>query len=101
MRERGNSGAALAAFVVPRPESTVEEAGIRRFLEQRLPPYMVPSTVALLERLPMHPTGKVDRKALAALETGDPPRTMFPGAPRTELERSIAAIWKEVLALPE
>jgi aryl carrier-like protein len=62
---------------------------------------MVPSTVALLERLPTTPNGKVDRKALATRESGGAPRRSSHSAPRTELERSIATIWKEVLALPE
>ncbi|MGF7036758.1 hypothetical protein J2T17_007834, partial [Paenibacillus mucilaginosus] len=64
----------------------------------RLPQYMVPQAFVVLERLPLSPNGKVDRKALPA-PAGDSGRERVYTAPRTELEAAIAGIWAEVLGL--
>ncbi|MCB1851956.1 MAG: non-ribosomal peptide synthetase, partial [Gammaproteobacteria bacterium] len=67
-------------------------------VQTRLPGYMVPSAVVLLEALPLTPNGKVDRAALpepgGERQVGD-----VYVAPRSELEQRIAAIWCEVLSL--
>ena len=56
----------LVAYVVPRSGCSVEEAGLLQALRQRLPSYMVPSAIELLDRLPVLASGKVDRKRLPA-----------------------------------
>ncbi len=69
-------------------------------LKDRLPDYMVPTALVLLEQLPRLPNGKLDRQALAAL---DSPRPGNPGgyvAPGTALESLIAEVWAELLGLP-
>jgi acyl carrier protein len=87
----------LVAFVVPRESQTPSTAELRRFLQLRLPEHMIPAAFVLLDRLPLSPSGKVDRRALAARGTSRPapagPYTM----PRTALERAITAIWQELL----
>lgn len=77
---------------------TPEAADLRRHLTASLPEYMIPAHFLRLERLPLNPNGKVDRKAL--------PRPLGPGggrgqamAPRDSLEQSLAAIWGAVLDL--
>ena len=55
--------AELAAYVIPRGVP-VAALGLRQYLTQKLPDYMVPSTVTSLEAFPQTPNGKVDRKAL-------------------------------------
>jgi hypothetical protein len=62
-----------------------------------LPEYMVPAALVVLERLPLTPTGKVDLRALPA--PGAPPDD-GDAAPRSGLERTIAAAWEEVLGVP-
>ncbi|MET0395479.1 MAG: non-ribosomal peptide synthetase, partial [Longimicrobiaceae bacterium] len=62
-----------------------------------LPEYMVPAAVVVLERFPLTPTGKVDLRALPAPEA---PADGGDAAPRSGLERSIAAVWEEVLGVP-
>jgi amino acid adenylation domain-containing protein len=83
----------LVAFVEGAPGDT---AGLRSFLKDRLPGFMVPSALVWLDALPLTGNGKVDRRALAALPVGIEARE---GAapPRTPVEEGIAAIWSEVL----
>ncbi|RKH14651.1 amino acid adenylation domain-containing protein [Corallococcus sp. CA053C] len=86
----------LVAYVTGR-ESTPEAGVLRAFLLERLPEYMVPSNVVVLERMPLSPNGKADRKALPAPELGgaDPSRPFV--APGTAIEQQIAQAWKDLL----
>ncbi|HVR96518.1 MAG TPA: condensation domain-containing protein, partial [Thermoanaerobaculia bacterium] len=82
-------GRSLVAHVVP----GLDVATLRSELESRLPAYMVPSSFQFLERLPVTPHGKVDRKALESSE-----RTYgVPVAPRTPMEEMVAGLFAEVL----
>ncbi|MHA4812444.1 amino acid adenylation domain-containing protein, partial [Flavitalea flava] len=66
---------------------------IMRYLEMRLPEYMVPSLLIELERMPLTPNGKTDKMALP-----DPGMDELAFvAPRTEIEKKIAEIWQELL----
>lgn len=58
----------LAAFLVA-SSASLDSQSIRRYLEQRLPAYMVPAKISLLKELPLNPNGKLDRKALIAMLT--------------------------------
>ncbi len=73
----------------------VSAAELRTFVAARLPDYMVPSAFVVLGRLPLGPTGKVDRSAL--------PEPEFVGgvyrAPRTETEMIITAAYADVLGV--
>ncbi|MDQ7803082.1 non-ribosomal peptide synthase/polyketide synthase [Amycolatopsis sp. A133] len=83
----------LVAYVVPEAP-----ADLREFLGASLPAHLVPSAFVPLERLPLNPSGKLDRRALPAPDwTGGTTRV----APRTETERLLAAIWADALGLPE
>jgi amino acid adenylation domain-containing protein/FkbM family methyltransferase len=75
------------------PAMTVER--LREDLKKQLPHYMVPAFFVLLQQMPLSPNGKVDRRKLPA-----PERSGIGGpykAPRTELEKVIAAVFTEVL----
>ncbi|HVR95063.1 MAG TPA: amino acid adenylation domain-containing protein [Thermoanaerobaculia bacterium] len=85
----------LAAYVVPRAEPP---SHLREYLLERLPEPMVPSWFVALERLPLSPSGKVDREALPAPEANLPERGYV--APRTPAEEAVAGIWGEVMGLP-
>jgi len=92
----------LAAYVVPHgsPAPPLPAAGeLQDFLRQRLPEYMVPPAWMELEKLPVTPNGKLDRKALPepALARPDLDETFV--APRGEVEQAIAEIWQEVLGV--
>ncbi|MFC8792648.1 amino acid adenylation domain-containing protein [Streptomyces cinereoruber] len=63
---RGAAGAGqLAAYCVPSHGAEVTPSAVRRSLAARLPDHMVPTTIRSLPALPLTPSGKVDRKALA------------------------------------
>ena len=69
---------------------------LREYLKVHLPDYMIPSYWLALRQLPLTPSGKLDRLALAAPE-GRPEEMGEYVAPRTDLERTLAEIWAQVL----
>jgi pristinamycin I synthase 3 and 4 len=71
---------------------------LRAWLRERLPEYMLPSSVVLLDEFPLTPNGKLDRRALPAPRGADTARAE-PVEPETDTERQLAAIWAEVLRL--
>jgi thioesterase domain-containing protein len=74
-------------------------AGLRKFLRQQLPGYMVPTRYSILPALPMTPNGKVDHKQLPEPQLEEP--TTRASEPRDDLERMLAGIWKDLLSLPD
>jgi len=71
-------------------------ATAEKTLRELLPPYMVPSKITFLDRFPLTPNGKLDRKALAALEHGSQQQFV---EPETETEKQLCAIWQDILKL--
>jgi len=72
---------------------------LRGWLRDRLPDYMIPSGIHVLDAMPLTPSGKVDKRAL--LETGQRPvlADQRHRGPRDDLERGLAAAWSEVLGI--
>ena len=86
----------LVAYIQPTQTApTVSE--LRSFLQSKLPDYMVPSAIVVLETLPLTANGKVDRRAsalnLAQTEVG------LDRAPQTDIEQKLATIWTQILGL--
>jgi len=94
----------LVAYVVaaaPQVPATWT-AELRAALKAKLPDFMVPAAFVPLPALPLLPNGKLDRVALPRPEAGGAAAQSAPIAlPRTEAERAIAGIWREVLGRPE
>ena len=98
-REDAPGDKRLVAYVVPDQDPAPSASELRRFLQTKLPEYMVPSAFVTLEALPLTPNGKVDRRALPA---PDPSGFRAENAyvePRTPVEEQLAGIWEEVLGL--
>ncbi|GAA2994817.1 hypothetical protein GCM10010519_30020 [Streptomyces lactacystinicus] len=81
-------------------DRTLTEARLRAWLRDRLPDHLVPSRIAVLDRLPVGPTGKADRAALAAVEFGRGVDTEYV-APRTDTEQRIAEVVAGALGLAD
>ncbi|HVR95163.1 MAG TPA: amino acid adenylation domain-containing protein, partial [Thermoanaerobaculia bacterium] len=90
-------GKRLAAYVVAACEPAPSADELQRYLKERLPEYMVPASVLLLDALPLTPNGKVDRRALPAPEAVRP--SGGGRAPRTPMEELVAGVWAEVLGV--
>ncbi|MGG7553955.1 non-ribosomal peptide synthase/polyketide synthase [Pseudomonas sp. ES3] len=106
LAQDGASGQQLVAYIVPTDavvlaDNADAQANLRETLKaalrQHLPDYMVPAYLLFLEQLPLTPNGKLDRKALPAVDGTQQQREHV--APRTALEKSLAAIWQDVLAI--
>ncbi|MCZ8521905.1 MULTISPECIES: non-ribosomal peptide synthetase [Paenibacillus] len=97
-RDTGNGDQRLYAYVAAVEPLTI--GGLRRALSRELPPYMIPSSFVQVERMPLTPNGKVDRRALASLEANVGTGTAFM-APRNAREAELARIWQEVLGVPQ
>ena len=84
-------GHRLVVYYVGKGGASRGWAGLRTYLTERLPPSLLPSTFVKLDRMPLTPSGKVDRLALPppAATHGEP---AFP--PRTEIEKQLVAIWE-------
>jgi natural product biosynthesis luciferase-like monooxygenase protein len=72
---------------------------LKELAKTRLPEYMVPATIVVLDALPRTPNGKIDRKALPQPGLQLPATSAAYCAPRTELEKDIAGVWQELLEL--
>ena len=91
----------LVAYAVATVGANPSADDLRRFLQQKLPDYMVPSAFMFLDSLPLTTNGKLDRKALPALDHSRPELDDAYTAPRTPVEEILAKIWAEVLKLDQ
>ncbi|MBA1292719.1 amino acid adenylation domain-containing protein [Pseudomonas lurida] len=105
--QEGPHGKQLVAYVVPLDAHLLSDAvaqatcreNLRRALKARLPDYMVPTHLMFLEHMPLTPNGKLDRKGLPEPDVSQMQQVYV--APQSELEQQIAAIWADVLRLPQ
>jgi aspartate racemase len=87
----------LVAYVVPRQRPEPSTSDLRRFLQEYLPEYMIPSAFVTMDALPLTPNGKVDRGALPEPDSTRPALEQPFDAPRTPLEEVLASMWAQVL----
>lgn len=96
-RESEQSEKHLVAYIVPRQEQKITFSELRGFLKEYLPEYMVPSDFVSLEAFPLTANGKIDRQALAALETTGLTMEDSFVAPRLLVHHQLVQIWEELL----
>ncbi|MEB3282826.1 MAG: amino acid adenylation domain-containing protein [Lyngbya sp.] len=89
----------LLAYIVSSENSELTVTKLRKFLEDKLPSYMIPSGFLILDALPLTPNGKIDRRALPIPEQIRPQLEATYVMPKTEIEKTIAQIWQKVLNL--
>ncbi|MBX3712391.1 MAG: amino acid adenylation domain-containing protein [Lysobacter sp.] len=90
----------LHAFIVLHEGSSSGDGeSIRAGLADRLPSYLVPSRLTVIDSLPITSNGKLDRGALLARAETTADAGAVYVAPRTDLERTIVAVWKDVLGI--
>ncbi len=90
----------LAAYYVTEGGRPVDLEGLKKHLARELPPYMVPQFFVQLDKLPLTPAGKVDRKALPA--PAAPARRGSDGESlRDDIDMAIAEIWQDLLGVEQ
>ncbi len=89
----------LVAYLVTEGTTPPADGDIRTGLQRSLPDYMVPSLFVRLAKMPLTPSGKIDRKSLPApTDECIAPSAEFIDA-RTDSERIVAGLWREVLGI--
>ncbi len=96
-RDNGMGEKRLVAYVVPRPGMALTLHGMREFLQDLLPRYMVPTALVLIDRLPLTANGKVDRAALPAPSPAVREATPAFAEPRNPLEARMVKLWEAIL----
>ena len=86
----------LVAYYVS--ETPLNKEGLRNYLQEKLPAYMVPGYYVAMDSMPLSPNGKIDRKQLPGISGEDIIRREYV-APVNELEEQLVAIWQEVLGV--
>src|ERR1043166_2305293 len=89
----------LLSYVTATESTQLSSSSLLEALGERLPEYMVPSALVLLQTLPLLANGKVDRKSLPAPEWKGSEDSYV--APRTAAEDKLVQIWKEVLKIEQ
>ncbi len=89
----------LVAYAQPAPGQLLAVDELRAFLGGSLPDYMVPAIFVMLERLPLTPSGKIDRRSLPVPDGGRPELEQEYVAPRNATEQALARIWAELIGL--
>ncbi|MDM8560647.1 non-ribosomal peptide synthase/polyketide synthase [Candidatus Parabeggiatoa sp. HSG14] len=100
VREYQTNDKRLVAYIVPEQntaQSTPSE--LLRFLKEKLPDYMVPSALVMLDALPLNPNGKVERNALPAPENSVDEESYI--APRTPTEEILGGLFANILKLEQ
>ena len=100
LREPDRRGdTSLVAYVVLASKDVSIVNELRVHLNRRLPEYMVPTRFVTLESLPLTPTGKIDRRALAVAGSAKSRPDPVACPPRNETERKLVSIWADVLCV--
>ena len=93
----------LIAYVVPVEFEVAPQRSLalRSYLKEHLPDYMVPNSIVMLDKMPLTPSGKVDRRALPEPDLSRPEWAGALVMPQSDTEKLIARVWQELLQLEE
>ena len=87
----------IVAYIVPEQGIVMSDVELRHYLQERLPEYMVPTVFMRLDKLPLTPSGKLNRKALPLPDQTRPELESAYVAPRNRIEKKLAMICGELL----
>ncbi len=87
----------LVGYVVAKPGATIDPEQVKEHLRGKLPEYMVPVAIVVLDRLPLTPNGKVDRKSLPAPVRSTAELSFTSAASRDSLDLQLMKLWEKVL----
>jgi amino acid adenylation domain-containing protein len=90
----------LVAYVTPDADPRPSTAELAAFLRERLPDYMVPATLVMLDALPLTPGGKLDRKALALQKDVSPVALGRESATLDTLDATLRTMWEQLFEKP-
>ena len=80
-------------------DPALDVAALKSYLREKLPEYMVPNDIVMLDAFPQTPNGKIDRKALPSPQSLQKATVVDYVAPEDGLEKTIAKVWQETLKL--
>jgi amino acid adenylation domain-containing protein len=87
----------VAYYVIVKDKKDLEIDDLRDYLSETLPDYMVPAAFVKMDRMPLTPNGKINRRALP-----EPDMSLMGEeyvAPRNEIEQKLADIWSDILKI--
>jgi len=93
-----NSQKRIVAYV--KSDDDLDEYQMKSFLKSKLPDYMVPSSIKVLDHIPLLPNGKVDKKELLKIKDNSSyseSNQLDVATPKNEIETKLVKIWEAVL----
>jgi acyl carrier protein len=100
-RDDLGGGTRLVGYIVPEEGVEPTTAELYAFLKEKIPTYMIPSIFVTIDKIPLTPNGKVNRRELPVPEFNDDAATASFVAPRTPVEETLAGIWCETLGVSQ
>ena len=89
----------LVAYATTTKNKRINTSRLRSFLGKKLPEYMIPATFVFLDKMPLTPNGKLDRKALPEPPGDRPELAQTYQAPLNELEEKLTRHWEELIRI--
>jgi amino acid adenylation domain-containing protein/non-ribosomal peptide synthase protein (TIGR01720 family) len=96
-----SNGGQLIAYVTGISAAEICSTDLATWTRAKLPEYMIPTAIEVLEAMPLTPNGKLDRNALSVPDTLAKTRDASLVSARDRIEEVIVDVWREVLNLPE
>lgn len=98
VKSKNSESPELVAYVVPAKNTKdLDSSGVLKFLTTRLPNYLIPSAIIILEKIPLNATGKIDYNSLPEKQVNLSGMRYAYYGPRNEREKKILTIWQQVL----
>lgn len=99
VHKHGTGNSLISYYCLQQPELAYSEQQLQLQLKQQLPAYMVPDRIIAMANMPLTPSGKIDRKALAAQVVESRQTDHVPA--QSELQHQLVALWQQLTGQPE